>query len=89
MKYMAVLDEIEDSMFSNPHLRDSMCLRYKNMKKDNTGTSLWKKYYVEPRELRNFAKNITGVGSLAELPSGSNQLRHMKTHLVEALWSVE
>ena len=71
-KYMAILDEIEDSMFSHTNLRDSMHLRYKNAKKENTG--------------RNFAKKIPGVGGLSELPSGSNQLHHMKMPLVEALW---
>ena len=85
-KYMAFLDEIEDSMFSNPNLRDNMRVRYKNAKKENTGTSLWRKYETELRELRNFAKKIPGVGGLSSLPSGSNQLRHMKMPLVEALW---
>jgi hypothetical protein len=85
-KYMLIIDEIEDSMFSHPHLRNGMRMRYKNAKKDNTGTSLWRKYDAELRGLRNFAKKIPGVGSLAELPSGSNQLRHMKMPLVEALW---
>ncbi len=85
-KYVAILEEIEDSMFSNANLHDSMRLRYKNAKKDNTGTSLWRKYEAELRELRNFAKKISGVGSLSELPSGLNQLRHMKMPLVEALW---
>jgi flagellar motor switch protein FliG len=80
-----IIDEIDDSMFLNSHLRDNMRLRYKNAKKDNTGTSLWRKYEAELRELRNFAKKIPGVGSLSELPSGSNQLRHMKMPLVEAL----
>jgi hypothetical protein len=85
-KYLAILDEIEDSTFSNDHIRHSMRLRYKNAKKDNTGTSLWRKYEAELRELRNFSKKIPGVGSLSELPSGSNQLKHMKMPLVEALW---
>jgi hypothetical protein len=85
-KYLAILDEIEDSTFSNDHIRHSMRLRYKNAKKDNTGTSLWRKYEAELHELRNFSKMIPGVGSLSELPSGSNQLKHMKMPLVEALW---
>jgi hypothetical protein len=85
-KYMRIIDEIDDCMFSNSLLRDTMRQRYKNAKKDNTGTSLWRKYEAELRELRNFAKKIPGVGSLSELPSGSNQLRHMKMPLVEALW---
>ncbi len=42
-KYMATLDEIEDSMFSQTNLCECMRLRYKNAKKENTGTSLWRK----------------------------------------------
>ena len=85
-KYMATLDEIEDSMFDPPNLRECMHLKYKNAKKENTGTSLWRKYEAELTQLRNFAKKIISVGGLSELPSGSNQLRHMKMPLVEALW---
>ena len=83
---MATLNEIEDSMFTQTNLRDYMHLRYKNVKKENTGTSLWRKYDAELTQLRNFSKKIPGVGGLSELPSGSNQLRHMKMPLVEALW---
>ena len=85
-KYMATLDEIEDSMFSQTNLHECMRLRYKNAKKENTGTSLWRKYEAELTQLRNFSKKIPGVGGLSEFPSGSNQLRHMKLPLVEALW---
>lgn len=85
-KYMAILDEIEDEMFVTDNIRDSMRIKYKNAKKDNTGQSLWRKYEAELREVCNFAKQIPGVGSLSELPSGSNQLRHMKVPLIEALW---
>jgi hypothetical protein len=46
-----------------------MRLRYKNAKKENTGTSLWRKYEVELTQLRNFSKKIPGVGGLSELPS--------------------
>ncbi len=41
---------------------------------------------MELWEIRNFSKKIPGVGSLSELPSGSNQLKHMKMPLVESLW---
>ncbi len=45
-KYMAVLDKIEDYMFASDYLHDSICVRYKNARKDNTSTSLWRKYEV-------------------------------------------
>ena len=60
-KYMAIIDEIEDSMFSKEHLHDSMRMGYKNATKDNTGTSLWRKYEAELRELHNFSKKIPGA----------------------------
>ncbi len=72
-------------MFSPTNLREYMRLRYKNAKKENTGTSLWRKYDAELTQF-NFSKKFPGVGGLLELPSGSNQLRHMKMPLVEALW---
>jgi hypothetical protein len=53
-KYVAIIEEIEDSMFSSEHLRHNMLMWYKNAKKDNTGTSLWRKYEAELREIRYF-----------------------------------
>ena len=85
-RYMSILDEIDDDMFVHENIRANMRIKYKNAKKENSGQSLWRKYETELTEIRNFAKKIPGVGSLSELPSGSNQLRHMKMPLVEALW---
>ena len=85
-RYMNILDEIDDDMFVHENIRINMRQKYKNAKKENSGQSLWRKYETELTEIRNFAKKIPGVGSLSELPSGSNQLRHMKMPLVEALW---
>ena len=84
--YMSILDEIDDDMFVHENIRVNMRIKYKNAKKENSEQSLWRKYETELMEIRNFAKKIPGVGSLSELPSGSNQLRHMKMPLVEALW---
>jgi hypothetical protein len=60
--------------------------QYKGAEKDNYAQSLWRKYKKELAGLRAFAKKIPGIGNLAELPSGSMQLRHMKQPLVEKLW---
>jgi hypothetical protein len=54
-----------------------------------TRHSLWCKYETELTDLRSFAKEILGIGNLAELPSGSTQLRHMKKPLVQALWTAK
>ena len=85
-KYILIVDEIEDDQFVNEALvRENMRRRYKGAKKDHTA-SLWRKYEQELTLLRTFAKKIMGIGNLAELPSGSTQLKHMKTPLVQSLW---
>jgi len=85
-KYMGCLEEIEDDQFLDESVRETMRRHYKNAKMDNNPTRLWRKYESDLTELRNFAKKLPGVGSLSELPSGSNQLRHMKMPLVQKLW---
>ena len=85
-KYMGILDEIEDDQFADDSVCDAMRRRYKKAKMDNNPARLWRKYESDLTELRNFAKKLPGVGSLSELPSGSNQLRHMKMPLVQKLW---
>ena len=85
-KYMGILDEIDDDLFANDSVREAMRRRYKKAKLDNNPARLWRKYETDLTELRNFAKKLPGVGSLSELPSGSNQLRHMKMPLVQKLW---
>ena len=85
-KYMDILDEIEDDQFDHECVRQLMRRKYKKTKLDNNATRLWRKYEFDLTELRNFAKKIPGVSSLSELPSGSNQLRHMKMPLVQKLW---
>ena len=85
-KYMGILDEIEDDRFEDESVRDVMRRRYKKAKMDNNAARLWRKYESDLTELRNFAKKLPGVGSLSELPSGSNQLKHMKMPLVRKLW---
>ena len=85
-KYILIVDEIEDDQFVDKALvREKMRRIYKGAKKDHTAQSLWRKYEQELTLLRTFAKKILGIGNLAELPSGSTQLRHMKTPLVQSL----
>ena len=86
-KYISIVNEIEDDQFvDETFVREKMRLMYKGAKKEHTATSLWRKYEQELTQLRTFAKKIPGIGNLAELPSGSTQLRHMKTPLVQSLW---
>ena len=74
---MGILEEIEDDQFADDSVRDAMRRRYKKAKMDNNPARLWRKYESDLTELCNFAKKLPGVGSLSDLPSGSNQLRHM------------
>jgi hypothetical protein len=86
-KYLSIVDEIEDDHFEEKEsVRENMRRRYKGGNKDNSVQSLWRKYKAELTCLRTFAKIFPGIGNLAELPSGSTQLRHMKKRLVELLW---
>jgi hypothetical protein len=91
-KYVSIIDEIEDEEFENEAIYSNMRQRYKGAKKDNNGQSLWRKYETELTKLRSFAKKnrILGIaGNLAELLSGSTQLRHMKKPLVQGLWTAK
>ncbi len=83
---MGCLEEIEDDQFVEESVRETIRRCYKKSKTDNNPTRLWQKYESDLTKLRNFAKKLPGVGSLSELPSRSNQLRHMKTPLVQKLW---
>ena len=85
-KYMGILDKIEDDQFENDSVREAMRRCYKKAKFNNNATRLWRKYESNLTVLRNFAKKLPVVGSLLELPSRSNQLRHMKMPLVHKLW---
>ncbi len=83
---MAIVDATEDNQFDNESVGDTMRRRYKGAKKDYTGVSMWRKYESELTKTRTFSKKIQSVGNLAEQPSGSNQLHHMKQPLVHSLW---
>ena len=86
-KYIAIINDIEDDQFVDEAFScANMLRRYKGAKKDHTAQSLWRKYEQELTALRTFAKRIPGIGNLAELPSGSTQLRHMIKPLIQSLW---
>jgi hypothetical protein len=88
-KYVSIIDEIEDREFKDALVRINMRQRYKGAKKDNNGHSLWRKYKTELTDLRSFSKKNPGIGNLAELSSGSTQLRQMKKPLVQGKHPVE
>jgi hypothetical protein len=76
-QYLSILHEIEDDQFEDEESAcENMHLRYKGAKKDNFVHSLWRKYKKGLLYLRSFAKKNPRIGNLAELPSGSTQLRH-------------
>ncbi len=88
-KYVSIIDEIEDMEFKNELIRSNMHQRYKGAKKNNNGQSQWQKYKTKLIGLRSFSQKNPGMGNLAELPSGSTKLRHMKKPLVQDLWTAK
>ena len=85
-KYMGIVDEIEDDQFKDDSICHAICRGYKKAKLNKNPAHLWRKYKSNLTELCNFLKKLPGVGGLSELPSGSNQLQHMKMPLVHKLW---
>jgi hypothetical protein len=86
-KYLSIIDEIEDDQFKNAEtVRENMCRMYKGAKEIKFSEESVAEIRRRLTCLRTFAKKIPGIGNLAELPSGSTQLRHMKMPLVQSLW---
>jgi hypothetical protein len=85
-KYMGILEEIQDGQFKNDSVCEEMRRHYKKAKLNNNSGRLWRKYTSDLIKLCNFSKKFPGVDSLLELPSGSNQLRHMTIPQVHKLW---
>jgi hypothetical protein len=84
--YVSIINEIPDKCFEGD-VRQAILQSYKGArKKVLDGSKLWRKYKNEINELRNFSYNFTGVGSLAELPSGTAKLHQMKHQLIMKLW---
>jgi hypothetical protein len=73
-------------LFELPSVCREMLLHYKGAKKHQLdGFKLTRKSVTEMSSLRKFAYKFGGLdkgGSLVSLPSGSNQLRHIKAPFI-------
>ncbi len=80
--YVSIINEIPDEHFEGD-VRQVMLQSYKGgRKKMLDGGKSRRKYKNEINKLRKFSYNFLGVGSLAELPSGTAQLQQMKRLLI-------
>ena len=85
-KYIDIINEISGDEFADNTVRDSMILSYHGAKSNNDGMMLLRKHKIVMTEVKKFAYHFPGIGSLAELPSGSNQLIDMKRPYIHKLW---
>lgn len=86
-EYLSIVQEIPDENFGDSTVRSAMLQSYKGAKKKEMDSArMWRKYEDELNELRKFAYKFPGVGSLSELPSGTNQVREMKHPLIMRMW---
>ena len=88
-KYVNIVNDIEDEHFESDSVRAKMLHRFKSGKKDLSGRSLLRKWKCETADFRTFWYKFPGVRRLSDLPSGSNQLKHIKKPYIASLWAKE
>jgi hypothetical protein len=77
-KYVNIVHDIEDEHFESGSVRAKMLHRFKSGKKDLSGRNLLRKWKSETADFRSFWYKFPGVRRMSDLPSGSNQIKHMK-----------
>jgi len=85
--YIRTINEIDNNEFEDKTVYDSMILSYHGAKLDNEGNMLLRKLAIVMTEVKKFAYKFPGIGSLTQLPSGSNQISDMMRPYVIQLWS--
>jgi hypothetical protein len=75
---MSIINKIPDEHFEGGVHQVMLQSDKGGRKKVLDGSKSWRKYKNEINKLRKFSYNFLGVGSLAELPSGTAQLQQMK-----------
>jgi len=85
--YIRTINEIDNNEFEDKTVYDSMILSYHGAKSDNEGNMLLRKLAIVMTEVKKFAYKFPGIGSLTQLPSGSNQISDMMRPYVIQLWS--
>ena len=88
-KYQKLIEVIEDEHFVCETVRDGMLTGYKGAKKQLTGDNLWRKMEKEMTQVKTFTSKFPGIICLSKLPSGINQLRHMKKLYIVKLWKAQ
>ena len=86
-KYVNIVNDIEDEHFESDSVRAKMLHRFKSGKKDLSGRSLLRKWKSETADFRSFWYKFPGVRRMSDLPSGSNQIKHMKKPYIASLWA--
>jgi hypothetical protein len=86
-KYVNIVHDIEDEHFECDSVRAKMLHMYKSGKKDLPGRSLLRKWKSETADFRSFWYKFPGVRRMSDLPSGSNQIKHMKKPYIASLWA--
>ena len=86
-KYVNIVHDIEDEHFECDSVRAKMLHMYKSGKKDLSGRSLLRKWKSETADFRSFWYKFPGVRRMSDLPSGSNQIKHMKKPYIASLWA--
>ena len=85
--YVNIVHDIEDEHFESDSVRAKMLHRFKSGKKDLSGRSLLRKWKSETADFQSFWYKFPGVRRMSDLPSGSNQIKHMKKPYIASLWA--
>ena len=85
-EYRRVVDDLPDSMFTDPSIKASMKLKLFNAQSNLNGKQLWKKQQDWLKVIRNeYVTNMAGGLRLSDLPSGTS-LRDAMTGLIVRKW---
>jgi hypothetical protein len=88
-KYVNIVCDIEDEHFKNDSVRAKMLHRFKADKQDLCGRNLLFRWKSETANFRSFWYKFLGDRRMSDLPSGSNQIKHMKKQYIASLWAKE
>ena len=88
-KYVIIVRDIEDEHFESNSVRAKMLHRFKAGKQDLCGRNLLRRWKSETADFRSFWYKFPGVRWMSDLPSESNQIKHMKKPYIASLWAKE
>ncbi len=88
-KYVNIVRDIEYEHFKSDSVRAKMLHRFKAGKQDLCGRNLLRRWKSETVDFRSFWYKFPGVRWMSDLPSGSNQIKHMKKPYIDSLWAKE